>query len=71
MENEPRWLTEDEMRKLGEAIFMAEEIVLMDNPVLEYKSGWYFWDETWSRVCGPYDDYDLASRACFEYAQSL
>jgi hypothetical protein len=32
---------------------------------------WYFYDETWSNVYGPYDTEEAARIACNSYAMSL
>lgn len=33
--------------------------------------GWYFWDETWSSACGPFDTEEQADEACSAYAKTL
>jgi hypothetical protein len=32
---------------------------------------WYFWDETWSGVCGPYDTEDKTRETLEIYARNL
>lgn len=41
------------------------------DPVVECNGKFYFHDETWSDVCGPYDTREAACGACSEYAKSL
>lgn len=34
-------------------------------------SGWYFWDETWANVYGPFDTKDDAVSALIDYCERL
>jgi hypothetical protein len=50
-----------------ETISMYKDPVFFD--VRDNK--WYFYDETWSNVYGPYDTEEAARIACNSYAMSL
>jgi hypothetical protein len=63
-----RWLEPEEIDVLGAPLKESKE---QHDPVMQYNSGWYFWDETWSQCCGPYGTETEARAACKEYAESL
>lgn len=41
------------------------------NPVHENDGKWYFWNETWSGVLGPYLTESIADEQCSLYGKSL
>lgn len=41
------------------------------HPVHRYGSVWYFWNETWSDVIGPYDTEEEANTAFNDYCAQL
>lgn len=41
------------------------------NPVFVAGGEWYWYDETWTNVSGPYDCEEEAVRACEEYVNNL
>ena len=43
----------------------------LDDCVIERDGKFYFYDETWSDLCGPYDTYDDANTACNAYVAML
>jgi hypothetical protein len=45
------WLTEAEVDKLGKPDFYVPP-----DPITHYESGWYWWDETWTGIKGPWID---------------
>jgi hypothetical protein len=70
MSNEDRahWLSAIEVLLLGEAIGFDPK---GPNPVVRYESGWYFWDEDWAMIKGPYESMEKADKACDEYVGML
>lgn len=34
-------------------------------------AGWYFWDETWTHITGPYPSHQECRKACEDYARNL
>lgn len=34
-------------------------------------AGWYFWDETWTNINGPYNTEDLALEALVKYMKTI
>lgn len=54
-------------------IFYQEEIEINEEYIrYGYNGpGWYFYEETWAYVHGPYKSREEASEACNEYAKSL
>jgi len=60
----PHWLTEKECKELGD----AEEKC---GPLLRYSDQWYYSDETWSELCGPFTTKEEANEGCKEYARQL
>lgn len=48
------------------------EGALDSNPIRHNGKGlWFFWNETWSEIHGPYESLEEAQKACFSYALSL
>jgi len=43
----------------------------LDKSVIERDGKFYFFDETWSDLCGPYDTFDDANTACNAYVAEL
>lgn len=77
----PHWLSEEEIQKIGKRL---TEIEVLErpwtelnakaeeaNPVMQYESGWYFWDETWGNVFGPFETEEDATRASMQYVKGL
>jgi hypothetical protein len=60
----PRWLSEEECKELGD----VEE---KHGPLYRYDDQWYYNDETWSELCGPFTTREEADKACEEYARQL
>ena len=45
---------------------------MTSDPVYQALDGmWYFWNEIWSNMYGPYDTEQEARKACIEYARRL
>jgi hypothetical protein len=64
----PHWLNEDEMKKLG------KEQSGWEGPskcLVKYNKLWYFYDETWSNLFGPFKEKDSATEAVMLYSKSL
>ncbi len=41
------------------------------NPVHEKNGKWYFFDECWSDILGPYSSEKIANEQCYLYAKLL
>jgi hypothetical protein len=65
----PHWLDEDEIGMLGPAV--AGLHGNKSDPVMRYNCGWVFWDETWSRCKGPFDQEEECRVAHKKYAETL
>ena len=40
-------------------------------PITLRSDGWYFFDETWSNLCGPYPNHIEAAAEVLQYAEEL
>jgi len=65
---EPHWLTDDEIKNLSNIV---NSCTIGDKPVVYYTTGWYFWDESWSRCYGPFITKKEADEECAKYASTL
>ena len=71
MNQNPHWLTEEEVRNLRPDASNRKDAWPDPNPVLSYGGKWYFWDECWAYCFGPFDTQHDANRAVAEYAKNL
>jgi hypothetical protein len=61
---EQRWLSDGDFTELG-----GEQE--NDGPLSKYAGKWYFYDETYSEMYGPFDEKEDARKACESYAKTL
>lgn len=65
LENDPHWLSEEEMSLLPD-----DQKVLSDSTT-QLNGKWYFYNETYSQLCGPYQTREDAQKAQEEYEDTL
>jgi len=65
----PHWLEEGEEKELGRAVSDPRH---KGDPVRKFSNGyWYFYDEVWAALHGPYVSQSDCDTACTNYAQTL
>jgi len=64
--NTPHWLSNDEIDMLGQPLHQET-----NDPVTQYNSGWYWWDETWAGCFGPYGSQEEARVSVKKYSETL
>lgn len=67
--NEPHWLSEEEIAELiiGSTSFLP----LSPDPTIEMNGKWYFYDENYDRLNGPYNTRKEAQEKQEEYEDTL
>lgn len=63
--NEPHWLTEEEM-----SLLQDDQKVFSDSTT-QLNGKWYFYNETYSQLCGPYQTREDAVKDQEEYEDTL
>jgi len=65
LEKLPAWLTPDEIETLGSA-----DASSIKSPIQKIGEDFYFWDMTWTKLHGPYGDYDMVVQAIRDHVNS-
>lgn len=61
---EPHWITEEEEKHLGSEKW---EPRYNGDPVVRFGSLWYFFDETWTELFGPFENIEDADESVKKY----
>jgi len=65
---DPHWLTGEEQDALGENTYVSEN---NSDPLACYNGKWYFCDETWANMYGPFETKDECAAEVIKYARCL
>jgi hypothetical protein len=63
------WLNEEEACKLTENSSYKPKY--LGDPLACFEGKWYFYNETWSDLCGPYLSEIECIQACIEYSKTI
>jgi hypothetical protein len=63
----PHWLTDKEIAELGECNPFDD----ITYPLRQYKSGWYYWDESWAYCFGGFKTREEAVKSLSQYGEEL
>lgn len=69
--NKPHWLTVEEMRSLPPEDFSAYPNHQPQDPLIKHGDHWYFWNELYLDLHGPYSTQDEAHAALEDYRSFL
>lgn len=64
MNLQPHWLTEEECKQF-------KCILDHDGPIFCFDYMWYFYDEVWADLHGPYITKEQAKAACLKYLKTI
>jgi len=68
---QPHWLTEKEERELRRTQRVQSDQEFVKDPTVQFGDLWYFYDETWSSLFGPFSNRKECREAMVKYAKSL
>lgn len=61
----PHWLSVGEYKYIGEEISSKE-----GDPIIQCQTGWYYNDEVWCNLCGPFLSREEAQASLDDYTKN-
>jgi len=74
-DNEPHWLSDEEieirLKNSQPIVGSTFENTLSSDPVIVCDNQFYYWNETWSECCGPFENEEDCRASLAEYAKTI